>query len=144
MKIDSFRGKYSFLSNFYMVPINLGNMIYKSAEHAFQAAKTKDKKIRKLIAQAKTPGKAKRLGREVVLRPNWEKRKFEIMYKILWAKFSQNRELMKKLLKTGDAELIEGNTWGDQYWGICRGKGENKLGKLLMLLREEFSIQDWG
>jgi len=143
-KIDSFRGEYSFLSNFYGVPIKLGKCIFPSSEHAYQTAKTKDKKLRKQIAQAKTPGEAKRIGRTIKLIENWEKQRVEIMYKILRAKFSQHKDLMDKLLATEDAELIEGNTWGDRYWGMCRGRGENKLGKLLMLLREEFSITDWG
>lgn len=144
MEISNFRGKYAFLSNFYMIPIKLGKALYPSAEHAYQASKTMDKKLRKAIAQAKTPKIAKQLGKEVPLRPKWEKQKFEIMYTILRAKFSQHKDLREKLLETGNAKLIEGNTWGDCVWGMCRGKGQNKLGKILMLIREEFSIQDWA
>ena len=123
-----------------MVPIELGNVEYPSSEHAYQAAKTKDKKMRRKIACKATAWEAKRLGQQVKLREDWEERKVEIMYRILHAKFNQHDDLKEKLLATGDAELIEGNTWGDTFWGICDGKGENKLGKLLMLLREEIRL----
>lgn len=137
--ITNFSGNYRFLSNFWMVPIKLGNAIYKSAEHAFQAAKTTDRKMRKKIAQACTPGEAKKLGRQVRLRKDWENRKVEIMYRILQAKFSQHKDLQERLLNTGNRKLIEGNTWGDQEWGVCKGKGKNLLGKLLMKVRSEFA-----
>jgi ribA/ribD-fused uncharacterized protein len=138
--INSFVGPYRFLSNFYMVPIELGNVEYPSSEHAYQAAKTKDKKMRKKIARQPTAWEAKKLGREVKLREDWEERKVEIMYRILNAKFKQHENLKEKLLATGNAILIEGNAWGDTFWGVCDGKGENKLGKLLMLLREEIKL----
>jgi ribA/ribD-fused uncharacterized protein len=120
-----------------MVPIELGNVEYPSSEHAYQAAKTKDKKMRKKIAQQPTAWQAKDLGQKIELREDWEERKVEIMYRILRAKFKQHKDLREKLLATGDAELIEGNTWNDTFWGVCQGKGKNMLGKLLMLLRIE-------
>jgi len=135
--IGSFFGQYRFLSNFYMVPIELGNVQYESSEHAYQAAKTKDKKMRKKIARQPTAWQAKQLGQEIELREDWEERKVEIMYRILRAKFTQHKKLKEMLLATGDAELIEGNTWQDYFWGVCQGKGKNMLGKLLMLLRIE-------
>ena len=138
--ISSFFDQYRFLSNFYMAPIELGDIEYPSSEHAFQAAKTKDKKIRKKIARQPTARQAKQLGRAVELREDWEERKVNIMYRILFAKFNQHKDLREKLFATGDAELVEGNTWGDMYWGVCGGNGENKLGKLLMLLREELRL----
>ena len=72
-----------------------------------------------------------------MLRNDWEKVKDEIMYNICLCKFTQNEELKQKLLNTGNAELIEGYTWNDTYWGICRGRGKNHLGKILMQIREE-------
>jgi hypothetical protein len=125
-----------------MAPIELGSVEYPSSEHAYQAAKTKDKKMRKKIARQPTAWQAKKLGQEVELREDWEERKVEIMYRILRAKFTQHKKLKEMLFDTGDAELIEGNTWGDTFWGVCEGKGENKLGKLLMLLREELRLVD--
>jgi len=135
--INSFIGPYRFLSNFYMVPIEIGSVEYPSSEHAYQAAKTTDKKMRKKIAQQPTAWEAKALGQKVVIREDWEKRKVETMYRILRAKFKQNEYVRELLLATGDVELVEGNIWGDTFWGICEGKGENHLGKLLMRIRGE-------
>lgn len=127
--IDSFTGEYAFLSNFY--PTEFG-----SVEHLFQAAKTLDHKEQEEIMRAHSPGKAKRLGRKATLRSDWEEVKLDHMEFFLRWKFS-NPELRQKLLDTGDATLVEGNHWGDTYWGVCRGKGENHLGKLLMKIRED-------
>ena len=79
-------------------------------------------------------GRAKRLGR-VELRSDWEEVKIEVMREVLRCKFSQNPDLKAKLIATGDAELIEGNNWNDRFWGVCRGVGQNHLGRLLMELR---------
>lgn len=138
--IDEFKGEYAFLSNFYFIDV----MGYPSNEHFFQAQKTTDKKIREQIKNLLTPGQAKRMGRKIKLRPEWNEIEFRIcaMYKGLIAKF-KNEELKQKLLNTGDVELIEGNIWHDNTWGSCfcpkckNIKGENYLGKLLMKLREE-------
>ncbi len=73
----------------------------------------------------------------VDLRSDWEEVKDEIMYKVVTCKFTQNQDLKEKLLAAGDKTLIEGNTWNDRYWGVCRGKGQNKLGQILMRVREE-------
>ena len=59
------------------------------------------------------------------------------MYEIVLAKFTQNPDLKKKLLATGDEHLEEGNTWGDTIWGTVDGVGENRLGKILMRVRDE-------
>ena len=83
------------------------------------------------------PQAAKRLGRRVELRPDWESVKYDVMYQVCKAKFTQNPNLLERLLATGDAELVEGNTWGDQVWGVCKGVGENHLGKTLMRIRAE-------
>ena len=82
------------------------------------------------------PGKAKRLGRKVTLRPDWEQIKTYTMLLLLRIKFS-DENLATKLLETGEQKLIEGNSWGDCFWGVCDGVGENHLGKLLMQVREE-------
>jgi ribosomal protein S27AE len=80
------------------------------------------------------------MGRQVNIRPDWEQVKLRIMATIVFQKFNQNKDLAEKLILTGDAELIEGNYWGDTYWGICTNKtydnvGENYLGKILMFTR---------
>ncbi len=140
--IDKFDGEYSFLSNFYYSPITpfKDNIEYPTVEHAFQACKTTDISIRKTIAHQPTPGKAKRIGRHVVLRDDWKDIKDQVMYDALKAKF-RNPVLRRKLIATGEEELIEGNWWGDTYWGVCNGIGENHLGKLLMRIREEIKSQ---
>ncbi len=134
-KIDNFMGEYRFLSNFWMSPVEMKRIVYPSVEHAYQAAKTFDKKERKIIEYAITPGQAKKLGKKLVLREDWEKVKIPIMKELVKRKFKDST-LKALLKKTGDKELIEGNTWGDTFWGICKGIGENHLGKILMEVRK--------
>lgn len=145
MKIDCFDGKYAFLSNFYSSPIAPfdDGIVYPTVEHAFQAYKTTDINKRKEIAAQPTPGKAKRLGRHVKMRDDWREIRIDIMYIALKEKF-RDLELRTKLLATENAELVEGNTWSDNFWGDCHCpkcrdiKGENNLGKLLMKIREDY------
>lgn len=134
MKIDLFTDQYLFLSNFAPVKVEFENEIYRSVEHAYQAAKTMDKDARANIRSSRTAARAKSVGRYVKLRPYWSDLRIGIMHGLLVKKFSQ--EPFRTMLKnTGDAELIEGNNWNDTFWGQCSGKGENNLGKLLMKIR---------
>lgn len=127
--------RYKFLSNFYPVEVEFEGYIYSSVEHAYQAAKTFSEKHRLDIYNCKTPGQAKRLGKKVPMRPDWELVKLDVMKDLLQKKFKSS--YLAGLLKgTGDAELVEGNWWGDTYWGVCNGEGENHLGKLLMEIRD--------
>lgn len=128
--IDSFSGEHRFLSNFYVDKTGL------TAEHLFQASKTRDKREILQILTAHSPGVAKRMGRVCTLRPDWEIVKDDLMYQIVRHKF-RDPDLAKKLTDTGNAILIEGNHWGDKYWGVCDGKGLNKLGEILMRVRDE-------
>ena len=140
--INNFSGKYEFLSNFYEKPFTHCGVEYKTSEHAFQALKCAYQSDAKMIIEADTPGKAKRLGRKVTMRPDWDVIKFSIMYDILKSKFS-DPVLKQKLLDTGDATLIEGTTWHDNIWGDCSCDacknivGQNHLGKTLMRVRSE-------
>lgn len=134
----SFRNEKAFLSNFYKCKVKYEGLIYPSAENAYQASKTIDIEKRKEFQEI-TPVEAKRLGRRVVLRKDFEKRKNEIMWEILESKFN-NKELKEKLIKTGQEYLEEKNTWGDTYWGTVNGKGENNLGKILMNIRNKYKI----
>ena len=142
--IDKFDGEYAFLSNFYESPIKGDDGItYPTVEHYFQAMKTLNKGQRQEIAAQDTPGKAKRLGRAVDLRPDWEAVKESYMYLALVQKF-QDPELRQKLLATGNSTLIEGNTWHDRYWGVCKcekcgGNGLNRLGYLLNKVRVDIN-----
>lgn len=135
--IDSFSGEYRFLSNFYPCTIILcDGETFSSLEHAYQACKTLNVTWRKRIADADTPGQAKRLGKQCPVRSGWEEMKLTVMLHLLQYKF-ENEPLRSMLLATGDAELVEGNSWGDAFWGVCGGRGENMLGTLLMIVRAE-------
>lgn len=135
--ITSFSGKYDFLSNFFYSPIKYNGEEWPTAEHLFQGLKTTDPEEREKVRNCKTPGAAKRLGRKVTLRPNWNAERVQVMETVLRWKF-ENFALRLMLIDTYPEELVEGNTWNDTFWGVCRGRGENNLGKLLMKLREEF------
>lgn len=137
--INEFKGKYHFLSNFYNAPVVYDGITYQNSEAAFQSAKVLNKSVRETFSTL-DPSSAKRKGRQVQLRSDWEKVKYNIMYEICLAKFSQNEELKIKLLATGDEYLEEGNTWGDRIWGTVNGKGQNNLGKILMRVREELRL----
>lgn len=144
--IDRFKEEHAFLSNFFIEPDGT------TVEHEFQAAKTYNL-IRKVeILAAREPGQAKRLGRKVELRADWEQKqsngqplKLNVMTDLVLRKFWDHNELAELLLATGDATLIEGNNWHDTYWGVCDGTcrqgphepgiGQNRLGLTLMDVR---------
>lgn len=136
--ISSFRDEYFFLSNFYPVEIKLDGIVYPNAEATFQAQKTLDVEERRKFSMLKNPVQAKRLGRKVKLRDDWKEVKLDIMTEIVSQKFLQHPHLIEMLLQTGDEELVEGNKWGDRFWGVCKGKGENHLGKILMKIRDAY------
>jgi ribA/ribD-fused uncharacterized protein len=138
--IKEFEGYYGFLSNFYECPVAFEGVIYKSSEHAFQAAKSLDPDVRKHIASRETCANAKRAGKRIKpLREDWDYIKDSIMEEIVRDKFARNEDLRAKLLETGDRELIEGNRWNDRYWGVSLrdNEGQNKLGQILMKIRGE-------
>lgn len=140
--IDKFDGEYAFLSNFYDATIQYDGTFYKNNEAAFQAQKTLDDKEKAKFAEL-NPAQAKRLGRKIKLRSDWEIIKGQIMYEVCFAKFTQNEDLKKKLLSTDGHHLIEGNYWHDNTWGNCTCEkctsiqGQNRLGVILMKIREE-------
>lgn len=144
---SGFFGKYRFLSNFHPVEIVFDGWSYPSVEHAYQASKTLDEKERlsvryKLdkngdILGYTTPGQAKQAGKKVTLRENWDIIKLSMMEQFVRQKFTQHEDLRKALIDTGNIMLIEHNTWNDTYWGVCRGKGHNHLGRILMMIRSE-------
>ena len=138
-QITSFSGDHAFLSNFYPSPTPYEVVVFPSSEHAFQAAKTLDMAERRRLADLSTPAQAKRAGRRVVLRSDWEQVKIAIMTDIVQAKFQHNHELARKLVATANADLVEGNRHGDRFWGVCGGKGQNWLGLILMQVRAELA-----
>lgn len=144
-KIDRFDGDHAFLSNFWeepTVPILMDGCEYTTAEHAYQACKTLEPVERRWIRLCPTPSAAKKMGREVRLRPGWDDVKVGEMRKIVAIKFAPATRLADRLVATGDAELVEGNWWGDRFWGTCGGSGENWLGRLLMEQRAYLRSRD--
>lgn len=136
--IDLFRGPHGFLSNFAPSPVALdGDRLAPTVEHGFQAAKAVHWSDYDRILRADTPSAAKRLGRSIALRADWDAVKLGVMRHLLVRKFDVGTPLAAQLLATGDALLIESNTWGDTYWGMVGGTGDNWLGHLLMARRAE-------
>ena len=141
--IDEFKDNFEFLSNFYISPLQWDGYSWLTVEHIYQAVKTFDLAERQSIRRASTCKEAKYLGYKVLLRPDWEKVKFNIMYELIRLKFFPGTDLAKKLLATGQEILIEGNYWHDNTWGNCYCKkckdieGGNNLGFILMLVRKE-------
>ena len=145
--IDKFQGRWYFLSNFYPCEIEHQGITYPSVEHYYVAMKFNDEQfidgryytpgdLREIISKMEDPGKVKRFGRKIKLRKDWDNYKLEVMNWGVREKFKNDR-LSELLLSTGDEELIEGNFWNDTYWGVCNGKGQNHLGKILMEVRNE-------
>ena len=136
MTINKFEGEFDFLSNFSLHAVEYDGTVWPTAEHAFQAAKTNNEEQKVAIWNALTPGHAKKMGKKVTLRHDWEEKKIDVMLQIVRSKFT-NEELKQKLLATGDTKLVEGNYWNDRFWGVCQGEGQNHLGRILMQVREE-------
>jgi hypothetical protein len=121
-------------------------MQWTTVEHGYQWAKAdfsdlSESEIEAIHIKflALTPGRCKEWGQNVKLVPDWEEQKISVMRRLVNAKF-QNPELRAKLLATGDQELVEGNWWNDTFWGVCKGKGRNELGKILMAERNAIRI----
>lgn len=136
--INLFKNENFFLSNFYECSVVFNGISYKNSEAAYQAQKTVNEDERRQFSEL-SPEDAKKKGRKIELRPDWEDKKNEIMYEVCKAKFEQNPILKEKLLATGHEELIEENKHGEKYWGISDGEGENFLGRILMRIRNEFN-----
>lgn len=133
-EILEFKGRYFFLSNFFPSQVFYNGKYFRNAEAAFQSEKC-PKRADEFCEL--NPSEAKKLGRRVTLRNDWEEVKDSVMYEVCLAKFTQNQDLAEKLVSTGDAYLVEGNTWGDKVWGVCNGIGENRLGKIIMMIRDK-------
>ena len=122
-----------------MAPVSYNGWDYTNNEAAFQAQKTKNRRLKFQLFSQASPSEAKAAGRKIDLRSDQEEVKDKVMYEIVLAKFTQNPDLKEKLLATGDEYLEEGNTWGDTIWGTVDGVGENRLGKILMRVRDELN-----
>lgn len=140
--IDMFREEYEFLSNFYPAKMEFEGLVYQNSEAAYQAQKCKNPEDKAQFANMYAD-EAKRFGRKVEVREDWDEVKIERMTKIVEAKFSQHPRLALRLLETGEKPLKEGNYWGDVFWGIDHrtGEGENHLGQILMELRTKYRLE---
>lgn len=145
--IDSFTGSNRFLSNFFAHRIEFGDIWYPTNEHAFHAQKTHDQDLRREIARAKIPLDAKRMGRRLTLRDDWNEVSFRVMFLLNQAKF-RDGVLRMALMTTGESLLVEGNIWHDNLWGDCRcGRpqcdvdGRNQLGQILMEIRSDLFLE---
>lgn len=134
--IKGFFGDYHYLSNFHECPVIHEGILYGSSEAAYQAAKTLNLKERLRFVDM-SPSKSKREGYLVQLRPDWEDVKVQVMGEIVKDKFTRNEDLKQLLLSTDDKFLEESNWWQDIFWGVCKGKGENWLGRILMAVRTD-------
>lgn len=133
--IDSFTGEHAFLSNFYHSSFKFFGNELPTVEHGFQALKCVDPLEAEFVLSSPIARQAKDRGRNAELRPDWDSVKDMVMYQLVAAKFGPNRELAEKLIGTGAAHLVEGNAWGDTYWGVYAGHGKNRLGYILMDVR---------
>lgn len=138
MKIDKFRGEFGFLSNMSECEVQVGGITFNSVEQAYQFHKTSSPTERDKILKAKTPKDSKLISKRFKkVRSDWHEVKDKIMYELVKIKFTDNDDYREALCLTKGVELIEGNWWGDHYWGVCNGVGKNKLGKILMRVRDE-------
>ena len=137
--IMEFTGEYRWLSNFWLVPIEYKGKYFPSVEHAYCSAKSEDPIWKEYCQNPHfSAGAIKKASRKVPLVENWNEIKESVMEECLRNKFS-HPHLKELLLATGDAVLIEGNWWNDQFWGVNlrTNQGQNKLGELLMCIRED-------
>lgn len=135
--IEQFAGPDRFLSNFYPAEIMWEGKVYASSEHLYQAMKAGTEEEREWVRTAPTVREAKFRGQRIRAVADWGERRIDAMRSALGAKFGQHPELATKLDETGNAKIVEGNTWGDTFWGVDMEteRGENHLGELLMELR---------
>lgn len=139
--------KFEF-SNFqpFDVPLIEDGISYTTVEHYYQAMKTLDISFRLFIAQSPTPSIAKRRGRSVKLRDDWELAKIDIMKTALKHKFSKGTSHYDKL-KNYNHPIVEINYWHDNFWGKCMCHTcvtnnisyTNCLGKLLEEIRKDIT-----
>lgn len=151
-----FDGPFRLIDNFAPTPVVVdighGETHYRTSEHAFAAAKADTVKGHNLIASKGSPGAAKAAGRACLIRPDWEDKKWEVMWRVLLAKFDQNPDALAVLKATGDRLIYEGNYWDDRQWGVTQAAqrldgyypspkttwiGRNGLGQMLMEIRQQ-------
>ena len=135
LTINSFKGDYAFLSNFFPAPTIHDGILYNCSEGAYAAAKSMDlmERIKFITLNG---AQSKKLGQVIKCREDWKEVRVKVMCAVVLDKFERNPALRKLLIDTGDTMLIEGNYWHDTFWGVCNGVGTNHLGIILMEVRE--------
>ena len=159
---NAFRGEMAWASNMYesnivfdgtnhnLVEIfpqfKFDGLEYASSEHLYQSLKATNDADKELIRTAPNAHHAKQLSRTIFARMDWDNVKVEAMRLALGLKFYQHPDLLLKLINTGNTLLVETNWWGDKFWGVCGGVGQNWLGRLLMELRmhNRFLARNFG
>lgn len=136
----SFTKGMQFLSNMYPCPVYYRGCCYNSVEHAYQAAKAINANDHDLISACNTSYEAKKMGRVINCRKDWDEVKDAVMLECVSSKFMTSPDLAYKLLQTENHTLVEYNYWGDTYWGVSRGTGENKFGLILMHVRQGLKL----
>jgi len=133
--ISGFEGEYRWLSNFWIFDPTRN----LSVEHYYQAAKTTNEfDYNYIMNSGLTPGRVKKFAKTITIRDDWDSVKLIVMEELTKMKYMQNKELQNKLRETRGSYIIETNYWGDIFWGVCDGVGENHLGKIIMKVRDEF------
>lgn len=137
-KIVGFNGEYEFLSNSYNCKIydEKDKLTYSNIESALIAQKSTDFGTRRKFTRLNAM-KARKKESSIPDNYEWEDNKDKIMYSFIVDKFKKGSSLADKLIKTGNKILINAVSYPDEYYGVHYGKGENKLGKMLMKRREE-------
>lgn len=135
------KNRTDFLSNFYPSTVSFENELYPTVEHAYQASKSLNVETRSIIKKAKTPYEAKKLGKSLILREDWDEIKIEIMRILINEKF-KNPFLRYMLSLTNGYTLINENKWNDRFWGVTNGIGQNWLGKILEEVRSQIIVED--
>lgn len=135
MTIKTFEDSYKQFSNFYIRDVIYKNILYKTREHAFQCQKATNQKDFEYVYHSKDPYRAKQRANHIKCEPNWKNIRVKIMHEIVLSYFQQHKDAKNLLLSTGTEEIQEGNTWGDKFWGVVDGEGENWLGQILMDVR---------
>lgn len=132
--IKGFFGEYRWLSNFEPCKVFYEGLEYSSSENAYQAAKSLDLEVKLGISKL-SPSESKKISKKIEIRSDWEEIKYEVMFSVVFDKFTRNKELKKKLLSTGNKYLEETNHWNDKFYGVCNGDGLNVLGNIIMEVR---------
>lgn len=143
-EVKGFFEEYNFLSNFYLCEVIHNDRVFPSSEHAFMFSKlpdTANHDYAYALVVRMSPGQVKRWGRSITLREDWNDIRLRVMEEVVEAKFRDNPIIREKLLALEGYYLEETNSWNDRFWGVCRGEGENNLGKILMRVRDRLLLE---